>query len=293
MIIDISGHKQSITKNFFLVKTNLIIFTMLLATAGLSHVNAQSYKAKQDSVLLSQSHEGDFMVRKYLVKHNGEEGNSEFAVRYRINLATLSTNLDDNNRELAELKAFMDTLSNNPAIHVNRVEITGYASPDGVEASNQKLAYARAETLKNYLDEKYCLSRSYKIGMQGIVESWDACEQSLANSGIADRDKALAIIRSTVTKAEKQRRLKAMAGVWNFLKANTLPKLRYADVEFGYNRDKVVEVRTLINRPKPETRPVVTEKRCCCCGEIITDSEICIENLNTGLIVEMSDVDFH
>lgn len=244
-----------------------------------------------DSVLLSQSCDGDYMVCKYLVRHNSE-GNSDFAVRYRINLSTMSPNLDDNNRELAQLKLFMDSLSRDSMIRVRTVEITGYASPDGVEASNQQLAHARAVTLKNYLDGKYNLSKRYNVAIEGVVENWDACDKALGKSNVAGRDKALAVIRSRESKAEKQRDLKAMPAVWNYLKADVLPTLRYADVEFGYNRDKVVVTRTRMNKPKPATRPVVqNDDRCCCCGAVVTETDTFVEDMTNGIIVEMDEVD--
>lgn len=269
---------------------------MLLALPTFATLNAQTAarmsSSKPDSVLLSQTREGDYMVKRYLVKHD-RQGNSDFAVRYRINLSTLSTNLDGNNKELADLKVFLDTLAKNPHIHVNSVAITGYASPDGVEASNQKLAHARAVTLKNYLDNNYNLSKTYNVQMQSEVENWSACEKALAASRVADRDKALGIIRGRESQADKQRSLKAMPAVWDFLKAEVLPKLRYADVEFAYNRDEIAEVRTLIEKPKPNTGvATVGNNRCCCCGgEVITHTETYIEDLTNGLIVEMDEVD--
>ena len=276
------------------MRTHFISFTLLLAIAGFANTSAQSYRSyssqKQDSVLLSQTRDGDYIVSKYLIKHNAQN-NSEFAVRFRINLSTLSTNLDDNNKELADLKEFMDSVAANSNIHINSVKITGYASPDGVEASNQKLAYARATTLKNYLDNKYDISKTYKTEVEGVVENWSACEKALSSSNTADKDKALSIIRGSQSQVEKQRSLKAMPAVWNYLKANVLPKLRYADVEFGYNRDQVVVVRKPAERPKPAPKPAVKENRCCCCGEIITETETVIEDLTNGIIVEMDEVD--
>lgn len=252
--------------------------------------NGKSMRSGADSVLLSQSREGDYMVRKYLVKHNSQD-NSDFTVRYRINLSTISPNLDGNNRELADLKLFMDSLANDPMLHLNAIEIAGYASPDGSEESNRKLAYARAEALKEYLESNYKISSRYAVKLDGVVESWEACEKDLAKSGIAERDKALAVIRSRSSQSEKQRALKSMNSVWNYLKNNVLPKLRYAEVEFAYNRDRVVETRTLERLPQPAVQPVAEAERCCCCGAEIFETEAVTKDRTNGLIVEMGEVD--
>lgn len=279
-----------------LVRTHFTLSVMAFALMAAFTAGAQNRRGTMasvsDSVLLSQTTKGDYTVRKYLVKHD-KEGSSDFAVRYRINLSTMSPNLDDNSRELAELKAFMDSLAADSLIRIRTVEITGYASPDGVEASNQKLAYARGTTLKNYLDSKYGLSKRYKVSVDGVVEGWDACEKQLNSSNVAGKDKAVAVIRSRESRDEKQRSLKAMPAVWSYLKGSVLPKLRYADVEFGYNRDEIVEVRTPVRKPKPaqEARPVAVAntQRCACCGRDVTDNVIVVEDLTNGMIVMMDD----
>lgn len=264
---------------------------MLLALAGLLPASAQRSgrvmrNSSADSVLLSQYRDGDYVVCKYIVKHGGED-NNDFTVRYRINLATISHDLDENDRELANLKLFMDSIANDPTIHVKRVDIKGYASPDGVESSNLKLAYARAETLKNYLESRYGISNRYKVETDGFVEDWQACESALGKSNVAGRDKALAVIRGKEPQTDKQRALKAMPAVWNYLKGNVLPKLRYADVEFAFNRDEIVEVRRRVEHPKPADPPA---NLCRCCGEMITATDTFIEDKTNGLIVEMDDV---
>lgn len=274
------------------MRTLITTFILALSLPLVWSAGAQSPKSQMksasDSVLLSQWRDGDYEVRKYLVKRKG--GDSDFSVRYRINLSTLSPNLDDNNKELAELKLFMDSLRDDSTIRVSKVEITGYASPDGNEASNKKLAYARAETLKNYLESKYGVSGKYNVAMDGIVEEWNACDKALSSSNVSGKEKALAVIRGKEPRADKERSLRSMGAVWSYLKTSVLPKMRYADVEFAYNRDRIVETRTLIKKPKVVAVPVANDK-CCCCGAVVTENLTFVEDLTNGLIVEMDEVD--
>lgn len=285
------------------MRTLISTLVLSLAVCGFNGAFAQRYKTvsrhSADTVLLSQKRDGNYTVRKYLIK-NDCDCNSDFAVRYRINLSTLAPNADGNGQELAALNSFMDSLVRDTMMHVRSVTITGYASPDGVEASNRKLAHARAVDFKNYLDKRYGLSKRYAVNIEAVVDDWDSCAKGLGNSKIADRDQAMTIIRSNDTKAEKERRLKAMPGVWNYLAVNVLPPLRQADIEFDYSRDDITETRVYNAPPKAV---VVADKsrkhadaqcntdKCCCCGEVITDRMTYVEDLTNGLIVEMGTVD--
>ena len=291
--------RQSITKKTINVRTLIFTLMLSLALCGFNSTYAQRYKTVSrqttDTVLLSQRRDGNYTVRKYLIK-NDRDCNSDFAVRYRINLSTLLPSADGNGKELAALSSFMDSLARDSTMHVHSITITGYASPDGVEASNKKLARARAVDFKNYLDQRYALSEicNCNINIEAVVDDWDACVNGLRNSNVIDRDRAVSVIRSNSTRVEKERSLKAMPAVWNYLSANVLPALRQADIEFDYSQDNITETRTWIEQPKPTpapSKPKPQANRCCCCGEIITDRMAIIEDLSNGLIVEMGAVD--
>lgn len=252
-----------------------------------------------DSVLLSQRRDGNYMVRRYRVKHDCDR-NNDFAVHYRINLSTMSPTLGGNSSELAALNAFMDSLTRDSLIHVHSVTITGYASPDGLEASNLRLAKARAADFRNYLDKKYGLSNKYNVNIEAVVDDWDSCLSALDKSKIEGSDKAAAIIRRKDGMAAKERELKSMPQVWNYLAANVLPPLRQADIEFEYGRDDIAETRVLVAEKRPAARPAPATKpqpqpvqndRCCCCGEDMNANIVVVDDMTNGLIVEMGAVD--
>lgn len=240
------------------------------------------------------------MVKRYWIKHDDDRCN-DFQVRYRINLATMSPDTYGNNSELAALNAFMDSLARDSMMHVKCVTITGYASPDGVEASNQRLAHARAVNFKNYLDKRYGLSNRYKVNIEAVVDNWDACERALRNSNIENRDEAVRIIRSRDDRTDKERRLKAMPAVWNYLASDVLPPLRQADIAFDYGHDDIAETRVLLVKSAPAQRPAAKAtpapkdyERCRCCGCDIRERVVVVEDMTNGLIVAMGedDVDF-
>mgnify|MGYP001721629702 CR=1 FL=1 len=60
-----------------------------------------------DTVLLSETADGDYIVRRFIVKSRGD---ADYSIRYQINLATLNAALNGNPQELDGLNAFVDNL---------------------------------------------------------------------------------------------------------------------------------------------------------------------------------------
>lgn len=136
--------------------------------AGLRHRVRQA-----DTVLLSADVDGTYLVRKYLVKQHADR-NSDYAVRYQVDVAQLSSTLAGNARQLDDLQAFIDKVSQDKSLRVTGVTITGYASPDGPYAPNERLAHKRATDFRNYVDSRYRLSASYPVTVSAVVDEWRA-----------------------------------------------------------------------------------------------------------------------
>ena len=126
-----------------------IFTTLVCAFAVCAAASAQSQRTApvscpvSDTVLLSADVDGTYLVRKYLVKQRYDQ-NSDYAVRYQVDAAQLSSTLAGNARQLNDLRAFVDKASQDKAMQVTGVTITGYASPDGPYAPTERLARKRA-----------------------------------------------------------------------------------------------------------------------------------------------------
>ena len=83
--------------------------------------------------MLSQSRDGDYVVSRYLVKHNSGMS-ADFMVYYPMNVSKMTPAFSGNAAQLSSLKTFMGTLAADSMMHVKSVTVTGYSSPDGVEA---------------------------------------------------------------------------------------------------------------------------------------------------------------
>lgn len=224
-----------------------------------------------DSVLLSETTEGDYIVRRYLVRSSGD---ADFTMHYRISLATLDTSLGGNPKQLGDLNAFLSGLVGDTLRKVQSVTITGYSSPDGPVQLNEKLAAQRAQDFKAYVDSKFGLSKRYTVRVNSVAEDWKMCRTLVAQSQIPDRTAVLQIIDGTHTPEQKELALEKLPAAWNYMKANILPPLRRVEVMIAYADGNIVEQRTLKPKPAPAPAPETYE---------VVDETI------TGVIVEMPE----
>ena len=219
-----------------------------------------------DSVLLSETTEGDYIVRRYMVRSSGD---ADFTMHYRISLATLDTSLGGNPKQLGDLNAFLSGLVGDTLRKVQSVAITGYSSPDGPVQLNEKLAAQRAQDFMAYANGKYGLSKRYTVKVNSVAEDWTMCRTLVAQSQIPDRTAVLQIIDGAQTPEQKELALEKLPAAWNYMKANILPPLRRVEVMIAYADGNIVEQRTL--KPKPDRearRPRGEEDRAaeCPCG---------------------------
>lgn len=266
------------------MKTIFTTFALTLALCAAAGAEAQVRSAAPapaaDTVALSETTDGDYLVRRFIVKHRGD---ADYSMRYQINLAKLSSTLDGNSRELAELDNFVGNLIRDTLMNVRSVEITGYSSPDGPLKLNETLARNRAQDFRNFVDKKYDFSSKYDVTTKSVAEDWEMCRSLVAHSSMPDKQSVLRIIDGSQSSEAKELALKKMPSAWAYMKKNILPPLRRVELTINYGEGSIVEQRTMIARPAPQPEPVC--EPCCC---VVVDDSI------TGIIVEMpgEGVDF-
>lgn len=228
-----------------------------------------------DTVMLSDRVEGDYQVRRYLIRSLSDV---DYSLHYRISVAKLNAALKGNAQALSEMNSFVEGLMQDTTRRVSEVIITGYASPDGSVAYNEKLAAQRANDFKAYLDSKYAFSKHYNVKVNSVAEDWKSTHAAIASSPIPDRTMVLGIIDDSQTPMAKEQALKRNPAVWNYLAAEILPPMRRVEVMIGYATDRVVEQRTLIKKPAPAPAPAAPAQ----------DYIVVEEDVN-GVVVEMPD----
>ena len=261
-----------------------------------AHNKANSVGQRQpqyDTVVLATYQEDDYLVKRYMV-NVPDDRVSDYSVRYSINVAHLQPNLDDNSEALRALSNFIEQTMADTVARISSVTITGYASPDGPYALNERLAKQRAQDFMSYVDSKYNFSTRYAVTTSGVAEDWENCRTMIESSlSIPHKDSVLRIINSAASNDTKEQQLKKMTDTWNFMRTDILPRLRRVDIVINYARGTIVEERTLIEPVLEETvvEEVVVPRssRCAECG--VADCKCganCTCNGN-GMIIEVDD----
>jgi outer membrane protein OmpA-like peptidoglycan-associated protein len=140
--------------------------------------------------------------------------------------------LDYNGRAL---KMLVDALTSRENL-VDKIQITGYASPEGTELQNSSLAKNRALAVRNYLIDnvKWLLPTDFEIVNGG--ENWEGLYKAVDASSIPGRWQVMNIISDTpntdanTVNAPRQKQLMAINNgtVWKTLLNDMFPPLRYA-----------------------------------------------------------------
>lgn len=99
---------------------------------------------------------------------------------FEVNQTYIQPEYMNNPVELAKIRAMIDELHVDHDITINRLDLIGYASPEGSLAGNKRLSEGRALALKNYLARRYSFAPSlYHIVFGG--ENWEGLRKALAN----------------------------------------------------------------------------------------------------------------
>ncbi len=248
----------------------------MLGAAGVTAQTAvKTMGPSADTVMLSDRVEGDYQVRRYLIRSMSDV---DYSLHYRISVAKLNAALKGNAQALSEMNSFVEGLMQDTTRRVCEVIITGYASPDGSVSYNEKLAAQRANDFKTYVDNKYNFSKHYNVKVNSVAEDWKMTHAAIASSTIPDRSMVLDIVDGTQSPMAKEQSLKRNPAVWHYLATEILPPMRRVEVMIGYATDRVVEQRTLIKKPAPAPKPAAPAQ----------DYVVVEENVN-GVIVEMPD----
>ena len=242
------------------------------AQSRTANARMQAARAKADTVLLSQQTDGPYTVSRILVRGNSPQ-KSQYDVHYAISRSDVERDMDNNARQLNDIAGYVDRRSGDTLRHVECIRVMGYASPDGPDGMNRRLAAARARNFAAYLDRLYGTSKYYTVTVDSKALPWSSCRAAVASSSIPDRTAVLAIIDGNMTDAEKQVRLKRMPEAWTYLASNVLPSLRRVDVELDYDNDRLLTVRELTN-PQPEI-VVVDVDECPVCPPACNNEECC------------------
>ena len=105
----------------------------------------------------------------------------------------------------------IDELHVDHDITINRLDLIGYASPEGSLAGNKRLSEGRALALKNYLARRYSFAPSlYHIVFGG--ENWEGLRKALTDLDVVYKAEIELIIDNYDGQKRKERLMKLQEG---------------------------------------------------------------------------------
>ena len=171
---------------------------------------------------------------------------AELYIGYPVNVYEVRPAFGDNAMELLKADELMRSVTTNELITLNSLNITGYASPDGPYAGNERLAKNRSEGFKRYLINKYnAVSRDAKTNW--IAEDWAGFREMVFKSDLPNRNEMMSIIDDDrLSPDAKDKALQAVepwSEAYKVILENMYPKLRRIILTADYTVQNVNDER--------------------------------------------------
>jgi len=110
---------------------------------------------------------------------------------------------------------------------INKLEVAGYASPDGGLELNTKLANARQENTQKFLAKQMKKDKvSAEIAHDITAEDWAGFQKAMEESNIQDKALVLNVLRMYEDPEERESQIKNLSAVYKNIADDILPALR-------------------------------------------------------------------
>ncbi len=153
-------------------------------------------------------------------------------VYFRLARYDIETDYLDNAYNLNNLIGCIDMIMASTDSRVERIVVGGFASPEGSAALNDRLAFERAVTLKQYIVDNTRIGNHRVAVFNGSVD-WRGLRARIERSTMVERDELLALIDNTPVEGSPWRpgRLEALrtmnrGSTYSTLQAQHFPWLR-------------------------------------------------------------------
>lgn len=175
-------------------------------------------------------------------------------LHFPVNKVVIYPDYFDNKAELNRTEEMISKINSDRNLHIRKVVIRGYASPEGSVPSNCRLSEGRAAALKNYLAPRF---KGNKLPMtsESGCEDWEGTIRLLAASDIPGRDALLDAIRRGDRSDRAEQALRTIDGGVPYARMlkDIYPKVRrvVCSVDYTVREFTVEEGRELI-KTQPE-----------------------------------------
>lgn len=150
----------------------------------------------------------------------------EADIRFLIQQATLR-NSELKSQEMKDLHAAIKEANTAENKAINKIEVAGYASPDGEQGLNEKLADARQANAEKYLAKQLKKAKvNAEIESNVTAEDWAGFQKAMEASNIQDKELVLRVLSMYTDPEERETQIKNLSAVYKTIADEILPALR-------------------------------------------------------------------
>ena len=150
----------------------------------------------------------------------------EADIRFLIQQSTLR-NSELKSQEMKDLHAAIKDADTTANKAINKLEVAGYASPDGDMELNTKLADARQTKAQKYLQKQLKKAKvNAEIESNVTAEDWAGFQKAMEASNIQDKELVLRVLSMYTDPEEREAQIKNLSAVYKTIADEILPALR-------------------------------------------------------------------
>lgn len=173
---------------------------------------------------------------------------TEADIKFLIQSAELRSK-ETKSEDMKNLKAAIKDANDAERKEINKIEVAGYASPDGAEDLNEKLAQNRQKAAANFLNKDLKKNKvNASIESNITAEDWEGFQAAVLNSNMQDKDLVLKVLAMYSDPEEREKQIKNLSAVYTTIKDEILPTLR---------RSRLILTTDLIGKSDDEIRELV------------------------------------
>lgn len=186
-------------------------------------------------------------------------------IYFDLNSSAMNWSNKNNKNAAAKdsIKEFINFLGQD--LIIDRVIISGWASPEGEESNNQGLSERRFEQGKKWFSEQYNkylkdYAKKNKIKMKDLQrpsfeyvnnakgEDWDGFEAAIEKSNMAQKNQILNVVKSQNNNAMREQKIREMTDIYPEIADVILPPLRRAEMQLICKKHDTYTDAELISR---------------------------------------------
>ena len=151
---------------------------------------------------------------------------TEADIKFLIQQANVRSS-ETKSESVKNMQAAIKDAQENEKKEIKKIEVAGYASPDGAQDLNEKLAKNRQKNAQDFLKRDLKKNKvANEVEANITAEDWDGFQKAMENSNMQDKDLVLRVLSMYSDPEERESQIKNLSSVFGTIADDILPALR-------------------------------------------------------------------